>query len=280
MKKLLAVGAVLVCVFLISGCTLIPRMMGLQKVTDEEMTLNLEFGETEGVYTGQIKKDVPNGKGRFTTNYDYGFNWTYEGDWKDGHFSGEGTTTWDDGYALMGEYVNDQLNGEGEESLDDSLIYKGTFRDNEYNGYGTLYNAHGYMIYAGEFAEGYYQESLADRQARLEWIKLSAKELTYPEIIDNAQKESGQEVKITGKILKIYPPSEDKPCFFDFLLAVNGDEAQQVLVFYRLNDGEDLMKENQEVNVWGTVEFMYTYTSEDGKELTVPNIEAWSVEAK
>ena len=32
------------------------------------------------------------------------------------------------------------------------------------------------------------------------------------------------------------------------------------------------------VTVWGTVEYLYTYTTDAGQENTIPNVEAWSVE--
>jgi hypothetical protein len=36
--------------------------------------------------------------------------------------------------------------------------------------------------------------------------------------------------------------------------------------------------EGQTVTVWGTTEYLYSYTTMDGDYLTVPLLEAWSVE--
>ena len=75
----------------------------------EEITLKLSYGERTGTYEGDMKDGVPHGMGKFSSQNDQGDKWTYEGEFKNGHFDGEGTTTWDDGNKEIGTYKNDEI---------------------------------------------------------------------------------------------------------------------------------------------------------------------------
>lgn len=95
LKKLLAAGLVL---SLLTGCS-----------SGKEITLDLSFGPRTGTYTGEMKDNLPNGEGKFTTKNEEGTKWTYEGEFKDGHFEGEGKETWEDGTVLIGTFKNDEV---------------------------------------------------------------------------------------------------------------------------------------------------------------------------
>lgn len=73
----------------------------------KEITLNLSYGDRTGKYTGDLVDGIPNGHGKFTTTNDEGEKWTYEGEFKNGHFEGEGKTTWKSGQIEIGKYKND-----------------------------------------------------------------------------------------------------------------------------------------------------------------------------
>lgn len=49
--------------------------------------------EMSGQYTGEVIDGIPNGTGTFAASA----GWSYVGDFEDGTFDGQGTTTWDDG---------------------------------------------------------------------------------------------------------------------------------------------------------------------------------------
>lgn len=80
-------------------------------VENQTMTLKFEFGERSGSYTGEVIEDIPNGFGTFCSETDDGIEWTYYGEWENGHFSGYGITEWGNGQVQAGEYKNDQYNG-------------------------------------------------------------------------------------------------------------------------------------------------------------------------
>ncbi|QOX64209.1 hypothetical protein FRZ06_13105 [Anoxybacterium hadale] len=73
-----------------------------------------KFADVEriGEYKGDLVDGIPNGYGTFTTQNSQKIEYTYEGEWKDGLFDGQGTTKWDDpeaesqiGTYKQGKYV-------------------------------------------------------------------------------------------------------------------------------------------------------------------------------
>lgn len=73
----------------------------------EEITLHLSYGDRTGSYTGDLVDGVPDGNGKFVTKNEDGDKWTYEGEFRNGHFEGEGKTTWENGQIEEGTYKND-----------------------------------------------------------------------------------------------------------------------------------------------------------------------------
>ena len=97
MKKLLAFLLSVVMVLSLTGC-------------GKEMTLEFSFGERTGTYSGDLSEQgLPNGQGKFTTTNSEGDKWTYEGAFVNGHFEGEGKTTWKNGRVEIGTYKNDVI---------------------------------------------------------------------------------------------------------------------------------------------------------------------------
>jgi len=101
MRKLYA-RLLLVCLLLIGGV-----LSGCSK--SEEITLNLSYGDRSGTYSGEMVDGVPNGYGKFTTTNSEGTSWTYEGNFKNGHFDGEGKTTWKSDQIEIGTYKDDVI---------------------------------------------------------------------------------------------------------------------------------------------------------------------------
>lgn len=277
MRKVLIGLITLLLIVSASACSLIPGNSG-DAVKDKEVTLTLSFGEVTGIYSGTIADGLPQGKGVLIVKGDVNSGWTYDGEWQKGHFEGNGKLSWDDGFRQEGTFQNDALNGQGKEYLDDNLLYEGNYADSNYDGQGTLTNYHGDVIYKGLFVKGFYTETADARKARLEPFKAQASEMSYPDVNDNAKNETGKKVKMSGQVYQVYENNADQGCFSDFVMILNSDPNQLVQVYYRLNAGEKPLTENQKVTVWGTIEYLYTETTEDGKEVTIPNIEAWSVE--
>lgn len=76
----------------------------------KEITLQLSYGDRTGTYSGETNDaGLPHGQGEFTTTNESGDSWTYEGEFKNGHFDGEGKTTWKSGAMEYGTYKDDVL---------------------------------------------------------------------------------------------------------------------------------------------------------------------------
>lgn len=103
-------------------------------VTNKEITINFCFGERSGIYSGELLNDLPNGYGTFTSSNEAGDSWTYEGNWLNGHFQGQGATTWSSGNKHIGEYSNDYMHGIGIYYENDTIIYQGKFCNGEFIG--------------------------------------------------------------------------------------------------------------------------------------------------
>ena len=97
MKKIFAVILACCLVFSLAGC-------------GEEMTLNLSYGDRTCTYSGDVNEQgLPHGQGKFTSTNLEGEKWTYEGKFKNGHFDGEGKTTWENGTMEIGTYKDDVI---------------------------------------------------------------------------------------------------------------------------------------------------------------------------
>ena len=76
----------------------------------KKMTLKLSYGERTGTYTGDLNESgLPDGTGKFVSENAEGEKWTYEGGFKNGHFDGEGKTTWENGFIEIGTYKDDNI---------------------------------------------------------------------------------------------------------------------------------------------------------------------------
>lgn len=163
MKKIVAL--ILLAVMLVfTGCSSEPEEPDVLetinvpdgKVTDQELELELAFGRNKGIYTGDIKNNVPHGEGIFVFEHEMG-GWTYTGQWEAGHMNGTGKREWTSGYKYEGEYKNDLMHGEGKYYSRLHLVYEGQWKDNKMSGQGKKYDEKtGKLAYEGEFANNNY----------------------------------------------------------------------------------------------------------------------------
>lgn len=133
MKKRLAICVALI-MMLTTGCG-----------KANEITLHLSYGDRTGTYEGDVNADgMPDGQGTFSTTNDEGEVWTYTGAFVNGHFEGEGETTWQSGWKEVGTYHDDFLQPEPNEEI--AKLYKSP---DEYVGHcfeivGRVFNVIGY----------------------------------------------------------------------------------------------------------------------------------------
>ena len=252
-----------------------------ENVTDKSMTLSFYFGDRTGTYTGDLVDGLPQGYGSFTTTNSDGNTWTYDGEWDAGHMNGSGSTTWDDGYYEVGIYVDDAMNGYGQKSYQGLVYYEGNIVNDYPEGQGTIYNDHGEIIFAGEFAGGFIRETAEERSARVGAFKDQSIPCSRDDLYTACESGSSVRAQFTGTILQVYDYVEGETFYIGYLLYEQGytDADHIVQVYYNLSEGETVFAEGDTVTVWGTSEYNEVYTSVDGTDVTAPNVEAWSVEA-
>lgn len=257
-----------------------PSVMGAETVTDKKMTLSFAFGTREGIYSGEIASGLPQGQGVFTTQNAEGKDWTYEGHWENGHFSGMGKSIWNSGWTEEGTYKNDYLNGEGREYAGNKLLYEGNFKDGERDGQGTLYDWYGTVIFGGTFENGFIVESAEQRKARLDPFKSECVTMAYKDFMEKSKQLAGAKVKLSGTIQKVYQEDKGDEEYYDVWIAIDNEKDAYGSVYYMLSKGEAGFKQGEHVTVWGTFRNLYTYTDTgDGKQYTEPCFDAFSIEA-
>ncbi len=252
----------------------------VQVVAGQTITLPFVFGECTGTYTGETIGGLPEGYGTFTNPDETGMSWIYEGCWSGGHMSGDGQTTWEYGFSEEGEYADDLLNGEGSEYWYDRVYYSGGYLNSTSHGNGTLYSYFEEPIFTGGFSYGFIQETKEARQARLEPFKSQCAESSWEEMYDACYYETKKYACAEGTVFDVYEYGTGNEYYCDFLMYVSGkeDTGRILQVFYRMSEGEPYITEGGAVKVWGTTAYLYSYTSEGNDYLTVPTIDAWSVE--
>lgn len=121
------------------------------KVTDFPVTVKVDGKDLSFKYTGDIKDNLPEGKGKgvYATNAE-GVTASYEGDYHKGLRHGNGKITYSSGDTYEGGFVNDKCEGKGRytfaPSSDDDAntyaYYEGTYKNDKEQD-GAWYNRKG-----------------------------------------------------------------------------------------------------------------------------------------
>jgi len=110
-----------------------------------EMTLQLSFGDRTGIYSGEVNEDgLPDGQGSFETTNSAGEKWTYTGTFVNGHFEGEGETSWSSGQKEIGIYHEDQIQPEPAENVSKMFKSPEEYKYHCFTFTGKVFNVVGY----------------------------------------------------------------------------------------------------------------------------------------
>jgi len=232
-----------------------------QTVTEKEMTLELTLGTRTGTYTGALVDGLPEGAGKFETKNEAGVSWVYDGQWQDGHFNGQGTTTWSDGQKTEGTYVNDLLNGYAKCYIEGGVLYyEGECKDGKFDGLGKLYNNKGKVIYEGKFTGNVPDE---------ETFKDQCQYIAYENLIGSPDDYQGYLIEFSGKIIKI---TED--IYYNiYQIAMNDDNDTAIYGYASTDDEETPDLLNQEVRIWGIYNGIKTDESAPDSNIKVPTLD-------
>ena len=173
MKRILILFLVLVSVATFS-------VASAESVTLMPYMVKMPDAIREGLYTGEVIGDVPNGYGVFVVKNSSGVSWHYIGHWENGDMSGEGGQYWDNGKSMVGTFANNAMvsgaihkNASFNASVDYSNTVDGCYKAIEYrvdgsvlfDGYidpkvatykkGTFYTTDGEVFFSGDLGEGF-----------------------------------------------------------------------------------------------------------------------------
>ncbi|MDO4557018.1 MAG: hypothetical protein Q4B70_18055 [Lachnospiraceae bacterium] len=254
-KKIFLAGLIACMLFVLCGCT--------QTVEDTKMTLDLNgIGEREGVYTGEVKEELPNGEGKFITENEEGVEWYYEGSWVNGQMEGTGCQVWDElGQKHEGNYKDSHYEGKGKWYENDVLIYEGNFVNDLYDGKGKLLNANGDTVYEGKFKAGVPTNQDA--------VRNSAKSVSFDDLARDEMAYYGDIVSVSGEIIQVL---EGEDGYAEYRLALNDDWSDVVFLSYQRPEGEVRIIEGDVITIYGISTGLYTYESTSGADITVPYV--------
>ena len=205
---------------------------------EQEITLNLSFGERTGTYTGEMKDGLPNGTGKFITKNSEGITWYHEGEFKDGHFQGEAIHTWEDGQTQKGIFENDLWN------------------PNSFQIYEWLEsrNVISYVDNAKEFLENHTDLFPADNLDKIsEFVDESIK---FKMIQKEATAYGNKIIKLENVIVASIsttsiPDSSDKKYTYAICSLNNDNGTQNVYQIYFIGDMQDIFAEDTISTLYG-----------------------------
>ena len=175
-----------------------------------------------------------------------------------------------------GTYSGDYLNGQGREGWDGHIQYEGSYLNSAYNGQGMLFDYYGEVIYSGAFANGYITETPEARAARANELKSLCQVCSAEELYGMCQVSASQYCAASGVVLNTEQYGE----YGYVQIYDQGIEGYDTVISigYWLSEGETLPEDGQSISVWGTTRYLYSYTSYDGVDMTVPLIQGWIIE--
>lgn len=229
-----------------------------------EITLDLHhIGQRTGIYSGEMKDDLPNGKGSFESQNEYGNTVIYEGEWIDGQVEGQGKIFWpgDAAMSIEGTYVDSEIVN-GKEIYDGVKIYEGEWKDLAYHGQGTLYNAAGDAVYSGAFSNGLPSDK--------DKFIAGAKDVSYDALLNDPQHYMNEIIKVQGKIVYVW---EDEDNYCEYLISTDESDEKTVYISYmRHADDERHIQEGEELTVYGMSVGLYTYETTEDTTATTPDM--------
>lgn len=238
-------------------------------VKNMDYTIILAAGERVGKYSGETIDGIPNGTGRFDSQNSAGIKWWYEGEFVDGVFDGQGSTTWEGGQKQTGIYKNNDLHGEGTIHYGDGSIIKGNFVDGSLDGECEYFTSRGESLYKGAFEDGKFVRSKEEIDLAKNELKEQAEKVAYKEY---AKYPADYEGKLLYAYGRVYWINEYENGQIEGAVYLNGRYNDMLYFTYWLPKTEARILENEKVEIWGIFDGLYTYEAVSGQQVTLPAI--------
>lgn len=251
--------------------TVEPTPEPIETVSEQTITVNMDYDSGEGIYTGEVKDGIPNGYGRFEmVSSDSGSSWNYEGQWENGIISGEGVMT-TGSFVFSGTFQSGLLNGYCELFGNGILLYKGMCLNSMLNGQGTLYTESGTLIFEGMFENDMLIESADARQARGAAFILECADMDTL-LYDACMAEDntfGYPIAVWGFPIAM----SEQTSTGSIIIGHMGEGSYPVCLEYRYAVDETRMTGEDWINAWGVVTGLYQYEDADGNPVYCPEVE-------
>ncbi len=204
-------------------------------VVDEGKIINVENyncsvrfqdGRRDGIYTGEIYEDEPDGNGSFSYYNNEGNSIVYNGEFVNGEMTGFGTMHFEDGSRYVGDFEQGVLDGYGIwYNSQDKIVRKGEFISGKLNGMATIYDDLGNEIYSGRFVSNIPTE----RE-----YKDSCRETTFAQLEADTDAYVNKNIKISGVITEI-AIQEDMTVYY--VMNIAGNTHKNICIEYIGNEG-------------------------------------------
>lgn len=229
-------------------------VMDETKVIDvENYNCSVRFvdGSRDGIYTGEMYEEVPDGNGSFSY-INEGSSITYNGEFTRGEITGFGTMLFEDGSRHVGFFEQGVLDGYGMwYNSDGKIVRKGEFISGKLNGVATIYDSLGVEIYTGRF--------IADIPTERAY-KESCAETTFAQLESDTEAYINKNVKISGVITEI-AIQEDMTVYY--VMNIAGNTHKNICIEYIGNEKISI-REGDKLSFYGYCSGYRQYMSSDG----------------
>lgn len=260
--------------FFIIACFLFFFTACSQKVEQQQTTLHLSVGERVGIYTGDVYRNVPHGQGTFETKNSEGITWSYEGNFQNGLFHGQGkmvfpTQTYE-GTFKNGNLVN------GKYFINGRLLYEGGFNPASnpylYSGEGKLYDTKGTLLIEGKFENG----RPADKQHLLSLCK----QIPPAVLTQNSEEYLNQLITVNGSVKAILPQvaKNGELSLNGYVIALDNHIQTTALIYHYTSEANPVIRLDDTIVVYGQSAGLVAHTADDRNNITLPSITAFYVD--
>ncbi len=222
----------------------------------ENYTCSILFtsGSRQGVYTGEMRDNLPDGNGTFVYYLDDGTLCTYDGEFEGGEITGFGVMAFGDGRKYVGEFKSGLIDGYGVVyNAQGYVVKKGEFLSNKLNGLATIYDDYGVEIYSGRF--------IFDVPSEREY-KDSCEEATFAQIEANTEMYVNKNLKINGVVTEI-AIQEDMTVMY--VINIAGNKHKNICINYIGKNGVNI-RQGDNLSFYGYCVGYRTFMSNSGEQ--------------
>lgn len=209
--------------------------------------VHFKENDREGKYKGDVKNGTSEGKGTFSAKNSDGVKYTYDGEWKDGLFEGQGIMKYDDKnhYTLKGTFKK----GEFEPTVKEYFKSVGTYKDEEYglSSKSELFLDNNEKLFKGKITKDIVNKAK----------KLVDNKLTFNKYKSKPSKYGNKLMKIKGYVGQVINGESD---IGNITMVIISDDNDNIYNIEFAREMENI-KEGKTITLYGLPLAYHTYTN-------------------